>query len=223
MAIAVVLGLRDTSSITYGIGVQLSHQGITVLYGYQPRNKGSALPAAGGTVAFPLEITDPLSVDNFVKQVTSLGKIDYLVHCIAFAKKEHLRGSFFDVDLAGWNLAMQVSTYSFIDIVRRLAPHMNAKGSILTMSYRGSREFVKGYHLMAACKAALESSVVYLSKELPHLRINCLIAPPVNTTAARAIEGFDALKNETMSNTDVGERAVEILIHEKESGKVINW
>ncbi len=224
MAIAVVVGLRDTRSIAYGIGVQLAHQGITVIYGYQPRNKGSALPAASGTVAFPLEITDPISVENFVKQVTSLGKIDYLVHSVAFARKEHLRASFFDVDLAGWNLAMQVSTYSFLDMVRRFAQYMHTNGSILTLSYRGSHEAVQGYHLMGACKAALESTAVYLAKELPHLRINCLVAPPVDTSAARAIEGFDALRDKGfVSNMDIGERAVEILLHEKESGKIIKW
>ena len=221
---AIVLGLRDQRSIALGIGEALSYSGARVIYGYQPRHSVSALSALPrGTVSFPLEVTDEKSMDDFVKRVSeSAGNIDYFVHSIAFAKKEHLRGSFFTVDLEGWNLAMRVSAYSFLDLVRKISPHLNKGAGILTLTYKGSAVPARGYHLMGACKAALEACVRYLAYELPEFRINALSCPAITTSSSIAVEDIENQIDPSITIQDIGNSAVKILTYQY-TGKIVRF
>ena len=223
MKTAVIIGLRDDKSLAWGIGKALMDKDVQVIFGYQQRNKATVLPLLKECVGFPIEITDSASINRFVEETKKITKkVDFLVHSIAFAKKEHLQGSLLDVNLEGWNLAMHVSAYSLIELIRAFKPLLQ-ESSVLTLTYRGSRQVVKGYHLMGACKAALESEVKYLAEELrPNIRVNALSAPAMPTTAAKAIESFEKLyaNEKKISLEQLGKAAVNILFSKK-TGEII--
>ena len=123
------------------------------------------------------------------------GKIDFVVHSVAFANKEDLMGEFIDTSLDGWNLALGVSAYSLVTISRCAKPVMNEGGSIFALTYLGSEMVVTNYNIMGVAKAALEASVRYLAYDLGKLgiRVNAISAGPVKTLAAKGISGFDKM------------------------------
>src|SRR5690606_30393743 len=120
------------------------------------------------------------------------GRVDFVVHSIAFAQKEDLEGRFVETSRPGFLLAHEISAFSLTAVVRPLVPLMTDGGSVITLSYLGGERAVKNYNVMGVAKASLESSVRYLALDLgeQRIRVNAISAGPVNTLAARGISGF---------------------------------
>ena len=125
----------------------------------------------------------------------SLGRLDLLLHSVAFAPKEALEGEFLNTSREAFRIAHDVSAYSLVALARAAAPLMSAGGSILALSYYGARKVVPHYNVMGVAKAALEASTRYLAYDLGprKIRVNCISAGPVNTLAARGISGFSEM------------------------------
>ena len=143
-------------------------------------------------------------VDALYAAVESkMGKLDFLVHSIAFAQRDDLIGDFLDTSLNGFRTALEVSCFSLMDVVRRGRHLLSDGASIVTLSYIGSQQYIENYNVMGPAKAALESSVRYLAGELgPHgIRVNTLSAGPVKTLAAAGIPGFKQLLKFNASQT----------------------
>ena len=143
----------------------------------------------------PCDVQDEAQVAQLYEQIdATFGRLDFLIHSIAFADRKDLDGSFLQTSRDGFNLAMQVSVYSLLAVTRLAVPLMREGGSITTLTYLGSQRFMPNYNIMGVAKAALESSVRYLAGELgpQGIRVNALSAGPANTLSARGIKGLSS-------------------------------
>ena len=147
-------------------------------------------------IFMPLEVRDPAQVDALFDAVAKRwGRIDILVHSIAFAPREALQGRVVDCPRDGFLTAMDVSCWSFLDMARRAEPLMKDGGTMMTMSYLGANEVVDNYGIMGPVKAALESAVRYVATELgpKGIRVHAVSPGPLATRAASGIKDFDDL------------------------------
>ena len=199
----IVFGIASERSLGWAIAQACVDQGAIVGLSYlNERLERRVKPLAksiGAPICLPCDVQTPAQVDAvFSAAGESMGKLDFLVHSLAFADRSDLTGNFSQTSLSGFRTALEVSCYSLIDIVQRGLPVLSNEASILTLSYLGSQKFVQNYNVMGVAKAALESSVRYLAAELGPLgiRVNTLSAGPVKTLAAAGIPGFKSmLKN----------------------------
>jgi enoyl-[acyl-carrier protein] reductase I len=134
------------------------------------------------------------------------GRLDFLIHAIAFAPPQELRDPYVQMSRAGWHLAMDISVYSLVAVCRAAAPLMPDGGSIVTLSYYGGEKVIPGYNVMGVCKAALEHSVRYLAWDLGRkkVRVNCISAGPLRTLSAAGIAGFDELRDHVTQKCPLG-------------------
>lgn len=191
---AVVFGLANKRSIAWGIAQKLHAAGATLAIGYQnERMKLEAqglideLPGAGG---FQCDVSNDEEIDSvFTAIQEKYGKIDVLVHAIAYAPAADLRGEFINTSREGFRVAHEVSVYSLIALARAAAPLMIDGGSIVTLTYLASGRVVPHYNVMALAKASLEATVRYLAWDLgsKNIRVNAISAGPINTLAARGV------------------------------------
>jgi enoyl-[acyl-carrier protein] reductase I len=200
---ALVLGVANRWSIAYAIAQQLQAHGVRLAVTYQnERVKDEVYKLTSdwpNVVVLPCELTDERQVESVFERLRAeFGQLNYLAHCIAFAERADLQGSFRNVSRDGFHTAMDISAYTLISVARRAAPLMPAnQSSILTLTYMASERVVPNYNVMALAKAALENSVRYLANDLgpQGIRVNAISAGPVRTASARAITGFtDMLK-----------------------------
>lgn len=204
---AIVLGIANEESIAYSIAKRLSDCGCKVAIGYQERNKEAIKPILKkfkSSISEVYEATNDSNVASFFNKVEGeWGTVDYLIHCIAFAKKEHLRGRMIDVDRKGFLVAHDVSVFSFIDAMKRIEPLMKKGGSCLTLSFLGAQRAIPNYNVMGVAKAGLESAVRYAAVDVgeKNIRVNAISAGPLPTSAASAIKGFDELYFECASRS----------------------
>jgi len=222
-----VVGVANNRSIAYGITKECVAQGGDVILTYQndklkPRVEKVA-NELGVKNIYPLDVTKPEELKNLKEAIErDYGKIDFLVHSIAFAPREALDGEFINTSKEAFNIAMEISVYSLIDLVRTLESVMNDNASILTLTYLGSTRYIPHYNVMGVAKAALEASVRYLAVDLGKrgIRINALSAGPIKTLAASGIGDFSEIlkynkknsplrKNVTIS--DVGKSGMYLL------------
>ncbi len=128
-----------------------------------------------------------------------MGQIDFIVHSIAFAPKEGLSGRFYDISKEAFDVAMDISVYSLIEIVRELKPILSSDSSVLTLSYYGGVKYIPNYNLMGVAKAALEMTTKYLAEDLGRdgIRVNAISAGPIKTLAAAGIGDFGLCSNGT--------------------------
>jgi enoyl-[acyl-carrier protein] reductase I len=166
------------------------------------------------------DVTDDQEIATlFDEAVPVLGTVDILVHAIAYANREDLRGAFSDTSRAGFHRAMDVSVYSLVALVHHALPHMRPGSSVLTITYYGGQKVAPNYNVMGVAKSALESSTRYLAAELgPRgIRMNAISAGPVRTLSAQAVTGFRHAQSEYASASpmrrgidaeDVGNAAV---------------
>jgi enoyl-[acyl-carrier protein] reductase I len=192
-----IIGLANKHSIAYGIAKVASENGAELGFTYLNDSlKKRVEPIAnelGSSVVIPLDVTNSEDMDSLKDRVESeMGKIDFIVHSIAFAPKRALSGSTVDTLQEDFLTAMDVSVYSLIGITQKLLPIMNENGSILTLSYFGAEKFVPKYNVMGIAKAALEATVRYMAVDLGDkgIRVNALSAGPIKTLAASGIEDF---------------------------------
>ena len=193
---AVVFGIANDKSIAWHIAKRLNDAGCRIFAAYQERVEPLFMPLMkelNNPVYEKCDVVDDALLDSFFKKVQEeFGEVDFLIHSIAFAKKEHLQGKFMKVDRRGYQVAHEVSAYSLAELSRRTLPMMKNGGSIIAMTYLGSERVTPGYNIMGVAKAALESSVRYLSYDLGEqkIRVNAISAGPIATLAASGISNF---------------------------------
>ncbi|MEM7774936.1 MAG: enoyl-ACP reductase FabI [Pseudomonadota bacterium] len=192
-----ILGIANNRSIAWGIAKSAAAQGAELALTYQ----GEALkkrvePLAaelGSDIVLPCDVTDAGSVDElFAALANRWGKIDFLVHAIAFSDKAELDGRYIDTSEANFTQTMLISCYSFTALAKRAEPLMTAGGSLLTLTYYGAEKVMPHYNVMGVAKAALEASVKYLAADLGKdgIRVNAISAGPIKTLAASGIADF---------------------------------
>ena len=193
---AVVFGIANDKSIAWHIAKRLNDAGCRIFAAYQERVEPMFMPLMkelNNPIYAKCDVVDDALLDSFFKKVQEeFGEVDFLVHSIAFAKREHLQGKYMNVDRRGYQVAHEVSAYSLAELTRRTASMMKNGGSIIAMTYLGSERVTPGYNIMGVAKAALESSVRYLASDLGEqkIRVNAISAGPIATLAASGISGF---------------------------------
>ncbi|MFP5209414.1 MAG: enoyl-ACP reductase [Acidobacteriota bacterium] len=200
---AVVFGLANKRSIAWGIAQKLHAAGAVLAICYQ--NERMKLEAEGliaelpGAAGFQCDLSSDAEIESlFAALKDKYGKIDILVHAVAFAPAADLRGEFVNTSREGFRLAMDVSVYSLIAATRAAVPLMTEGGSIMTLSYYAAEKVVPNYNVMAVAKAGLESTVRYLAWNLGprNIRVNAISAGPIKTLAARGVGDLgDMLKS----------------------------
>ena len=217
---AVVFGVANKRSIAWAIAQALQAAGARLVITYQNERLAEEakdlIAALPGAEAFQCDVSRDEEVEQLFAQLKSrYGKLHALVHSIAFAPADELKGEFLATSREGFRIAHDVSVYSLIALARAAAPLMEDGGSILTLTYYGSEKVVPHYNVMGVAKAALEASVRYLAYDLGkrRVRVNAISAGPIKTLAARGISGFgDMLKAQAeraplQRNVDVNEVA----------------
>jgi len=222
-----IMGVANSRSIAFGIAKAVSDAGAEVALTYQ----GDALkkrvePIAaelGGMIAGHCDVTDDASMDAVFAHVEKTwGKIDFLVHAIAFSDKDQLTGRYIETTEDNFARTMNISCYSLTALARRAEKLMPDGGSILTLTYYGAEKVMPHYNVMGVAKAALEASVRYLSVDLGKsgIRVNAISAGPIKTLAASGIGDFryilkwneyNAPLKKTVSIDEVGQSALYLL------------
>ncbi|HET6466839.1 MAG TPA: enoyl-ACP reductase FabI [Geminicoccaceae bacterium] len=192
-----VMGIANDRSLAWGIARAVAGQGAELAVTYQ----GEALlkrvrPLAeqlGAPIVAPADVADAASLDAlFARIAEEWGRLDFLVHAIAFSDKEELKGKYVETSRANFERTMLISCYSFTDLARRCVPLMPEGGALLTLTYAGAERVMPHYNVMGVAKAALEASVRYLAVDLGGhgIRVNAISAGPVKTLAASGIGDF---------------------------------
>lgn len=201
-----IVGLANDQSIAWGCIQAIDSMGAAMAVTYlNEKNRTYTEPLmrqVNAPLYLPLDVTDEGQIDAvFTAVEKQWGKLDFLLHSIAFAPKEDLQNRVLDCSSAGFQAAMDISCHSLIRLARRAAPLMKDGGSILTMSYYGAEKVIENYNLMGPVKAALESSMRYLAHELgpQNIRVNALSPGPVMTRAASGLSHFDTLMEKAAS------------------------
>jgi enoyl-[acyl-carrier protein] reductase I len=197
-----VMGVANQRSLAWAIAQPLVQAGARLAYSYQGERLLPALEKlteGQDTFLVPCDVTSDDDLDALFETVEArYGRLDYLVHALAFAPQVTFDRPFVEVARDDWRTAMDVSAYSLVAAARRAAPLMRDGGSIVTLSYLAAERVVPHYNMMGVAKAALEASVRYLAFDLgpQGIRVNALSAGPARTIAARSISGFGEMYGE---------------------------
>ena len=209
---ALVVGVANEHSIAWGCASAFRQLGADLALTYlNEKSKGYVEPLARELQAgllLPLDVAVPGELEAvFARIEKDWGKLDILVHSVAWAPKEDLQGGLLDCSAEGFAKAMDISCHSFIRMARMAAPLMKDGGTMMAMSYHGAQKVVPNYNVMGPVKAALEASCRYLAYELgPRgIRVHPVSPGPLKTRAAGGLKDFDLLLNETMQRAPVGE------------------
>jgi enoyl-[acyl-carrier protein] reductase I len=200
---AAVFGLANKRSIAWAIAHNLHSAGAKLAISYQNermRQEAEGLIAdLPGAEAFQCDVANDADIDRvFAEMKDRLGKLDVLVHSVAYAPADALRNDFILTSREDFRVAHDVSVYSLIALSRAAAPLMSGGGSIMTLTYYGAEKVVPHYNIMGVAKASLEATVRYLAADLgrQNIRVNAISAGPIKTLAARGIGGLsDMLKS----------------------------
>lgn len=196
-----VFGVANKRSIAWAIAQAWAKEGATLAFTYQGerlKENVEELAATFGadTPILPCDVTKDDDISRVFETVgTRFGKLDLMLHSVAFAPKDALEGAFVNTSREAFRIAHDVSAYSLVALSRAAAPLMTEGGSIIAMSYYGAEKVVPHYNVMGVAKASLEASTRYLAYDLgpKKIRVNCISAGPVNTLAARGISGFNEM------------------------------
>jgi enoyl-[acyl-carrier protein] reductase I len=228
-----VFGLANDYSIAWAIAQEARAQGAELGFTYlnvatekRMRPLAKSLQAS---LILPCDVASDEQIAQVFQEVErTWGKVDFLVHSIAFARKEELEGRYVDTSREGFRIALDTSAFSLVALARAAAPLMKEGGSILTLSYYGAEKVVKNYNVMGVAKAALEASVRYLAADLgpEGIRVNAISAGAIKTLSAKGIRGFGKMLGTYAERTplrrnvepaEVG-RAATFLLSEAASG-----
>ena len=197
-----VMGVANDHSIAWGIATELAKHGAELAFTYQGEAFGKRVQplaeSVGSNILIPCDVEDVSTVDNvFAVLKEKWGKIDFLVHAIAFSDKNELKGKFADTSRENFVKTMIISAFSFVEITKRAAAMMPDGGSIITLTYGGSTRVMPNYNVMGVAKAALESSVRYLAGDFgpQGVRVNAISAGPMRTLAGAGIGDARAMFN----------------------------
>ena len=204
---ALVMGVANDHSIAWGIARALHGAGAELCFTHQGEAFGRRVQPLAASLGcdflLDADVSDDASLDRlFGALADRWGGLDILVHAIAFANKDELTGRFVDTSRGGFQLALDVSCYSLIELARRARPMMAGGGTILTLTYQGSNRVTPHYNVMGVAKAALESAVRYLASDLgpEGIRVNAISPGPMKTLAGAAIGGARATFRHTEAN-----------------------
>ena len=194
----VVLGIANKKSIAYGIAKSCKEQGADIAITYlnerfQKKLEPIAKELECEDRLYPCDVTNEKEIEDLKESLErDFGKIDFIVHSIAFAPKDGLSGRFVDISKDAFRVAMDISVYSLIEVTQKLKPILSENSSIVTLSYLGGVRYIPNYNLMGVAKAALEMSVKYLAEDLGKdgVRVNAISAGPIKTLAAAGIGDF---------------------------------
>lgn len=195
-----ILGVANNKSIAWGVAQAAKREGATLGFNYlgeqMEKRVRPLAESLGAEIIAPMNVAEEESIDAFFAQVKEQwGELDFIVHSIAYANKDALQNRFSTTTREDFQLALDVSAYSFIACAQRAAPLMANGGSMVTMSYLGAERAVPGYNVMGVAKAALEASTRYLAQDLgvDGIRVNSVSAGPIRTLAASAVGDFRKL------------------------------
>jgi enoyl-[acyl-carrier protein] reductase I len=220
---ALVTGVANRWSIATGIARKLHEHGASVALTYQGervKDEVEKLAAELGGPAVECDVSNDASLAAMRETLdANFGKLDALVHSIAFANKEDLAGKVFDTSRGGFGLALDVSAYSLIALVSALRDSFNDNASVMAMTYLGATQIVPNYNLMGIAKAALEATVRYIAFDLGDrgIRVNAISAGPIKTASSRQVGGFSKILDvvpkvaplrRNVTQDDVGDMAV---------------
>src|SRR5256885_3436015 len=222
-----VMGVANERSIAWGIARALHAQGARLAFTYRGEALGKRVrPLAESLESdFVLEadVTSEASLDSlFAALAERWGRLDFVVHAIAFSDKNELTGKYVETSRANFLRTLDISCFSFTDVCRRAVPLMSAGGSLLTLTYAGAERVMPHYNVMGVAKAALEASVRYLAADLggDNIRVNAISAGPIKTLAASGIGDFryilkwneyNAPMRRTVTIEEVGDSALYLL------------
>ena len=192
-----IMGVANDRSIAWGIAQQTAAHGATLAFTYQGEALEKRVRPLAESVKSPLvlacDVTDEASVAGVFEEIKKAwGRLDFVVHAIAFSDKEELKGRYVETTRENFRRSLDISCYSFTDVCRRAEPLMTNGGSLVTLSYLGAERVVPHYNVMGVAKAALEASVRYLAVDLgpKNIRVNAISAGPIKTLAASGISDF---------------------------------
>ncbi|MGB9181506.1 MAG: enoyl-ACP reductase [Pyrinomonadaceae bacterium] len=198
--LGIIFGVANKRSIAWASAKALSEAGARLAFNYQgerlKENVESLANEVKGSLVAPCDVTKPEEVEEFFKRVgTEFGRVDFLIHSIAFAPREALEGEYADTSREAFQTALEISVYSLVTLARAAAPLMTEGGSIVTMSYYGAEKVVASYNVMGVAKAALEASTRYLAADMGkrNIRVNAISAGPINTLSARGVANMGTM------------------------------
>lgn len=198
--VGMIFGVANKRSIAWACASACAEQGAKMAFTFQAeRLKESVDELAGSlndSLVVPCDVSDQAQVDVAFDAVKAkYGRLDFLIHSIAFAPKEALEGEFITTTRDAFRTALEISAFSLTQVALAASPLMTDGGSIVTMSYYGAEKVVMNYNVMGVAKAALESSTRYLAADLGknNIRVNAISAGPINTLSARGVRGMGSL------------------------------
>lgn len=209
---ALIVGIANDSSIAFGCANAFHQLGADLAITYlNDKSRTYVEPLAqqlDASIFLPLDVEQPGQLEAVFEQIEKKwGKLDILVHSIAWAPKDDLQGGLLNCSADGFAKAMDVSCHSFVRMAKLAAPLMLDGGSMFAMSYHGANKVVANYNVMGPVKAALEASCRYLAYELGHqkIRVHAISPGPLKTRAASGLKDFEHLLNEASARAPVGE------------------
>ncbi|CAA6800264.1 MAG: Enoyl-[acyl-carrier-protein] reductase [NADH] (EC [uncultured Campylobacterales bacterium] len=224
-----IVGVANKKSIAYGIAKSCADQGAEIAFTYlneslEKRVRPIAEELGSKDYVYKLDVNNDDELDSLASEIEkTFGKIDFLVHSVAFAPRETLEGGIVETKREHFDVAMQTSVFSLIALTRACLPILNENASILTLSYLGGVKYVPHYNIMGVAKAGLETSVKYLAEELggkSNIRVNAISAGPIKTLAASGIGDFKKILNwseinsplrRNVTTTEVGNSGMYLL------------
>ena len=222
-----VMGVANERSIAWGIANACHQAGAELAFTYQGdpllKRVTPLVESVGSKHLLPCDVSDDASIDTVFDTLREdWGKIDFLVHAVAFSDKAELDGEYLDTSRSNFQMTLDISCYSFTAVARRAADMMPDGGSMVTLTYYGAEQVMPHYNVMGVAKAALEASVRYLAVDLGrrNIRCNAISAGPIKTLAASGIGDFrhilkwnelNAPLQRNVRNTDVGNSALYLL------------
>lgn len=222
-----IVGVANNKSIAYGIAKACADQGAKLAFTFlNEALEKRVRPIAeelNSDLVYELDVNNPQHLEELTNSLQKdMGKIDFVVHAVAFAPREALEGDFIDTTKEAFDIALNTSVYSLVSLTRACLGVMNDGGSILTLTYLGGPKYIPHYNVMGVAKAALESSVRYLAVDCGKrgIRVNAISAGPIKTLAASGIGDFRTILkwNETnaplqknVTTTEVGNSGMYLL------------
>ena len=223
--IVLIFGVANKNSIAWGITKKFHEEGATILLSYAGEiMEKRVFPLAqeiGVEFVEPADVTKDADIDSIFEKVkTKYGRLDVLVHAVAYANREDLDGRFIDISRDGFKLALDISAYSLIAMAKRAEPLMTSGGSIMSLTYFAAEKVMPKYHVMAIAKAALEMITRYLANDMgpKGIRVNAISAGPIKTLAAAGVPGFRAMLKYSEKTSPLRR-----LVSQEEVGKTALW
>ncbi len=203
-----IMGVANDHSIAWGIAKEMAAQGAELAFTYQGETLEKRVrplaESVGSNLLIPCDVLDKESMDKTFQTIKEKwGKLDFVVHAIAFSDKNELKGRYVDTSASNFTNSMLISCYSFTDVCRRAAELMTDGGACLTLTYLGAERYLPNYNVMGVVKAALEASIHFIAFDLGHqnIRVNAISAGPIRTLAAAGIGDFRQILGWTESNS----------------------